>query len=230
MAGFSTGRAKRKEPEEVYDDFSYFSLSSPAAKIRRLDADMFPMIEENEATTMTRFKQQLPIEQISTTTYGMPDIRPVTVHSIAACPPNEKGAFVYDSAEATPFLSPVGPNVSFRVSSDLIRGIKNHVFKLQDQTMAKMDDKIPVSNNCLALVPWVPPQATVGAYEYAGSQSGSQPSQEPMEAEEAGAAPMAVEENREQTVTGINVDVIQQWQQHCMAPEFLRNTPSRLMS
>lgn len=36
MAGFLTGRAKRKEPEEVYDDFSYFSLSSPATKIRRL--------------------------------------------------------------------------------------------------------------------------------------------------------------------------------------------------
>lgn len=89
---------------------------------------MLPMIEENEATAMTRFKQQLPIEQISTTTYGMPDIRPVTVHSIAACLPNEKGAFVYDSAEATPFLSPVGPNVSFRVSSDLIRGIKSMYF------------------------------------------------------------------------------------------------------
>lgn len=106
----------------------------------------------------------------------------------------------------------------------------DHAFKLWDQTMAKMDDKIPVSSNCLALVPWVPPQATVGAFEYAGSQSGSQSSQEPMEAEEAGAAPMAVEENREQMVSGIDVDVIQQWQQHCMAPEFLPNTPSRLMS
>ncbi|RRT49146.1 hypothetical protein BHE74_00047398 [Ensete ventricosum] len=125
MASFLTGRAKRKESEEVYDDFSYFSLSSPATKIRRLDADILPMIEENEATAMPRFKHQLSIEQISASTYGMPDIRPVTVHNIAACPPNEKGAFVYDSAEATPFLSPVGPNVSFRVSSDLIRGIKS---------------------------------------------------------------------------------------------------------
>ncbi|RWW11686.1 hypothetical protein BHE74_00047399 [Ensete ventricosum] len=92
-----------------------------------------------------------------------------------------------------------------------------------------MDGKIPVSNNCLALVPWVPPHATVGACEYADPQSGSQSLQEPMEAEEAGAAPMAVEENREQTASGIDDDGIQQWQQqHCMAPEFLPNTPTLL--
>lgn len=36
MAGFLSGKMKRKDLEEVYDEFSEFSLSSPARKIRRL--------------------------------------------------------------------------------------------------------------------------------------------------------------------------------------------------
>ncbi|XP_039028077.1 uncharacterized protein LOC120161947 [Hibiscus syriacus] len=41
------GRFKRKDIDQVNDDFSDFSLSSPAPKIRRLDADLPPIIEED---------------------------------------------------------------------------------------------------------------------------------------------------------------------------------------
>lgn len=36
MAGFGLMKTKRKDLEEVYDEFSEFSLNSPARKIRRL--------------------------------------------------------------------------------------------------------------------------------------------------------------------------------------------------
>lgn len=53
MAGghtpFSSMRMKRKEVDEVSDDFSDFSLSSPALKIRRLDAELPPIMEEEES-------------------------------------------------------------------------------------------------------------------------------------------------------------------------------------
>ncbi|XVF69890.1 hypothetical protein PTKIN_Ptkin11bG0117400 [Pterospermum kingtungense] len=42
------GKLKRKEIDQVNDDFSDFSLSSPATKIRRLDSELPPIIEEDE--------------------------------------------------------------------------------------------------------------------------------------------------------------------------------------
>ncbi|EFH60003.1 hypothetical protein ARALYDRAFT_319360 [Arabidopsis lyrata subsp. lyrata] len=39
---------KRKEIDRVNNDFSDFSLSSPARKIRRLDLDLPPIMEEDE--------------------------------------------------------------------------------------------------------------------------------------------------------------------------------------
>ncbi|XP_022728664.1 uncharacterized protein LOC111284204 [Durio zibethinus] len=43
-----SGKLKR-DIDQVNDDFSDFSLSSPATKIRRLDADLPPIIEEEES-------------------------------------------------------------------------------------------------------------------------------------------------------------------------------------
>ncbi|XP_010467131.1 PREDICTED: uncharacterized protein LOC104747230 [Camelina sativa] len=41
-------KMKRKDIERVNNDFSDFSLSSPARKIRRLDLDLPPIMEEDE--------------------------------------------------------------------------------------------------------------------------------------------------------------------------------------
>ncbi|KAL0885159.1 hypothetical protein Bca101_009141 [Brassica carinata] len=48
MAGYDhpPTKMKRKEIDRVNDDFSDFSLSSPATKIRRLDLDLPPIMEE----------------------------------------------------------------------------------------------------------------------------------------------------------------------------------------
>ncbi|KAK9098313.1 hypothetical protein Syun_025358 [Stephania yunnanensis] len=41
-------KMKRKDLEEVVDDFTDFYLTSPARKIRRLDAELPPIMEEDE--------------------------------------------------------------------------------------------------------------------------------------------------------------------------------------
>lgn len=41
-------KMKRKDLDQVSDDFSDFSLSSPARKIRRLDAELPPIMEDDE--------------------------------------------------------------------------------------------------------------------------------------------------------------------------------------
>ncbi|KAG7578893.1 hypothetical protein ISN45_Aa03g030580 [Arabidopsis thaliana x Arabidopsis arenosa] len=50
MAGYNClpMKMKRKEIDRVNNDFSDFSLSSPARKIRRLDLDLPPIMEEDE--------------------------------------------------------------------------------------------------------------------------------------------------------------------------------------
>ncbi|VVA99099.1 unnamed protein product [Arabis nemorensis] len=50
MAGYDClpMKMKRKDIDRVNDDFSDFSLSSPARKIRRLDLDLPPIMEEEE--------------------------------------------------------------------------------------------------------------------------------------------------------------------------------------
>ncbi|EOY32080.1 hypothetical protein QUC31_019553 [Theobroma cacao] len=50
------GKLKRKDIDQVNDDFSDFSLSSPATKIRRLDAELPPIIEEEESFTENQDK------------------------------------------------------------------------------------------------------------------------------------------------------------------------------
>ncbi|KAK1289388.1 hypothetical protein QJS10_CPB18g00049 [Acorus calamus] len=44
----SPAKMKRRDLDEVNDEFSEFSLSSPARKIRRLDLELPPIMEEEE--------------------------------------------------------------------------------------------------------------------------------------------------------------------------------------
>ncbi|XP_010488802.1 PREDICTED: uncharacterized protein LOC104766588 [Camelina sativa] len=55
MAGYDClpMKMKRKDIDRVNHDFSDFSLSSPARKIRRLDLDLPPIMEEDEIKSVT---------------------------------------------------------------------------------------------------------------------------------------------------------------------------------
>ncbi|ERN12529.1 hypothetical protein AMTR_s00025p00194220 [Amborella trichopoda] len=153
---------KRKELEEVYDDFSDFSLSSPGRKIRRLDAELPPIMEEPNFPSF--FEEQVPeehfldlkdrIEQLPT---GPIDVgSPVSV--------NEERALV--------LYKPLGsPGVSFRVNPFLLPALRNKMLwlessdgKISNETTPKSSSETPLAcNNSknLAVVPWVPSQLSV---------------------------------------------------------------------
>ncbi|OMO77035.1 hypothetical protein CCACVL1_15225 [Corchorus capsularis] len=59
------GKLKRKDMEQFNDDFSDFSLSSPAPKIRRLDAELPPIIEEEEAFLEKAIVVYNPVVQVN---------------------------------------------------------------------------------------------------------------------------------------------------------------------
>ncbi|KAF7813931.1 STE20-like serine/threonine-protein kinase [Senna tora] len=87
---------KRKEVDQVSQDFSHFSLSSPPTKIRRLDAELPPIVEEDEPPHV------LPIIEAENQEKALVLFKPINSHS---------------------FVSP--STLSFTVDSHIVSGIKN---------------------------------------------------------------------------------------------------------
>lgn len=217
MAGFFSMKMKRKELEEVNEDFSDFSLSSPARKIRRLDAELPPIMEDEEVKIPTGFKQSFPVSAVGDDSGG-PVIEELPCH-----PVNEERAIVLFKPMTTPLMhSPT----SFTVSSDIISGFKNQLWSSQSSHIKSATDEEgethdKPTNECLAVVPWVP------------SQVGGTPGMVISEAEIPDmmeADDMEIEENYENTQRGeVNVmresGGLHQWhQQHCMTSHLPQNT------
>lgn len=210
MAGFMSTKAKRKDFEEVYDEFSEFSLYSPARKIRRLDAELPPIMEEEDQAVPLLMPEELAVSE-------MVDAEPP--------PLNEERALVLYKPMNSPLILSHSPtNLSFRVNPDLVDGLKNQAFWAGNHSL---DDKAGVANSSLAVVPWVPAQAPLAIN--LGSRGMNV--EEPMEAEEVGGASMEVEESKQQAggQAGGVADGFQQWQQHCMIPQPPQNATTPIM-
>ncbi|GLT57389.1 hypothetical protein SLA2020_303650 [Shorea laevis] len=213
-----TKKMKRKDLEldEFSDDFSDFSLSSPARKIRRLDAELPPIMEEEEA--------EIP-----------PELGGGVMEDLEL-PSNEERAIVlFKPVNASLFHSQPS-NLSFSVDSHIISGFKNQLFGSSQCDPVKsaeeeaMRDK---NGDCLAVVPWVPshfppaPATNVSRMD---------------EAEEMEAVSMDVEEDNNNNINNASIeqghpnlhvyggaagsDGLHQWQQqyHCMIPQLPQNT------
>ncbi|XP_010929400.1 uncharacterized protein [Elaeis guineensis] len=234
MAGFLSGKMKRKDLEEVYDDFSEFSLSSPARKIRRLDAELPPIMEEEDSAVPVAFefeKQQLPRDLMSASS-TMPESTSTMTDAVPVPALNEERALVlYKPVDAQLLLSPAQSNVSLRLSSDLIHGLKNQAFRSGNQI--RIEDKSAVSSNRLAVVPWVPNQGSVVTTGSGVTKVESKVPQEPMEAEQIESVSMEVEEERDQAEQasideGAGGEGFHQWPQHCMT-QLPPNTSTPIM-
>lgn len=80
---------------------------------------MLSAMEENDTITVSRFSYLLPKEQLQ-------DMELVPTHNVATYHPNkERSLVVYNTPEASPVLPADEPMVSFRMSSNLIHGIKS---------------------------------------------------------------------------------------------------------
>ncbi|XP_004299777.1 PREDICTED: uncharacterized protein LOC101309448 [Fragaria vesca subsp. vesca] len=209
---------KRKELgqlDQVNDDLSDFSLSSPARKIRRLDAQLPPILEEDE------------VEFDPAQNYG-PMIEELE---------NQERAIVLFNPVNNPMLYNPS-NVSISLSPDLVSGFKDQFVRSSYQYGMKCDkseEEQDSRNQCTAVVPWVPSQLPpMPATEVSQSNDRG----EPMEDEEMGAAAMEVEDSSTPAagaggtsngynggIWGSNSEGFQQWQQqHCMTPQPPQNT------
>lgn len=221
MNRFSSNKMKRKELDEAYDEFFEFSLNSPAQKIRRLDAEIPPVAEENPAI-------QFPPEQ------QMSELSPEIIDSELRV--NEERAIVlYNPAD-----SPFEANYSIRVDSKLINGLKNRAFWPSNPNPVRIEE-IPMegnqnaSTNSLAVIPWIASQPS----ETNQTAETNMYVEEPMEAEEVcGDASMDIEQEMDQvshsnindngncSVMGENMH---SWLNHCLIPGPPQNNSTPVM-
>ncbi|KAI4352720.1 hypothetical protein L6164_006942 [Bauhinia variegata] len=226
-------KMKRKGADQFSDDFTEFSLSFSARKIRCLDAELPPIVEEEDSN----IPNPLIYEQQPVAMAEEKQVRsdlPV-IEELPSASDNQENAIVLFKPVNTPYL--VSPsNFSVTVDSDIISGIKNqfarsrHSERLRSaEEEARCRDK---TNDQLAVVPWVPSQFPPASSVYVANMEAP----ELMEAEEMGEASMDIEEDNSNsnidtghpTLYGGITDAgggLHQWQQqHCMIPQVPLNT------
>ncbi|XP_052141349.1 uncharacterized protein LOC127761150 [Oryza glaberrima] len=222
MVGFM---GKRKELDQVVDGLSDFSLSGPAAKSRRLDIGLPPIMEEETPGPSMPFGHEMLGEEIHSVV-SMPIIEDMLGGAMESHPSSEDKALVlYKPVDNTACIGPGTSNPSIIISPDLIRSLKNQAF--MQRNFHGLEDKSPGCSNFLALVPWTPPQiATVSNWSASDSEK-REFFEVPMESDEVDS--MDVEESPEANVAAIDGESLHQWQQHCMTPSSLPNPSAPVM-
>lgn len=227
-------KMKRKDLEDVYDEFSDFSLSSPARKMRRLDAELPPIIEEVEEPEVPIAFEQPAIHP----SFGNNAVkRGLVIEELPSVPENEERALVlFKPMNTSPMHSP--SNFSVKVDPQFMNGFRSQVFwdnrvnafRLADNEATQQEDSSS-AKQCLAVVPWVPSQHP--SAEEAGVDS--QPDiSDMMDAEDIEGVAMDVEDSsvNAEPRAGVEAGAVianegfHHWQQqHCMmAPQLPQNT------
>ncbi|XVF19053.1 hypothetical protein REPUB_Repub11eG0077100 [Reevesia pubescens] len=165
-----SGKLKRKDIDQFNDDFSDFSLSSPATKIRRLDADLPPIIEEEESFPTPPENQERAIVLFT----------PLLHHH-------------YSNSNTPLMCAP--STFSISLNSDLISGFNNQFLRATEMNSADVDEakteeSKKAREGCLVVIPWVPSH-----FASIESRDGELEFAESMEADE-----MDVEENNSNNV------------------------------
>ncbi|KAL6519273.1 hypothetical protein OROGR_018593 [Orobanche gracilis] len=226
-------KLKRKDPEDVNDDFSDFYLSSPARKIRRLDAEFQPIVEEDECEVPIGFDHCLLQKQSpSSGTKGG-----IRIEELPTVPINEEKAIVLFNPNTLP-RSPSSFSVS--VNPHLISSFKNQIpwsnqlnpWGLCDDGTSEMNNPCP-GNGCLAVVPWVPSQLSSEPVAELPSEidnpemmDAQEVEEETMDIEYAGVGQSNVSES---CGTNLNEGFYQWQQQHCLIPQTPPSAPAPIV-
>lgn len=219
-------KMKRKDLEQVYDEFSDFSLSAPARKIRRLDAVLPPILEEHEDHQDVAITYEPLSSGQCSTGYGG---RGVEIEELPNEPYNKETAIVlFKPVENHLFHSP--QSFSVKIDPMFMSGLKNQaLWRSQSYPVVQSEDDeakgASNSNECRAVVPWVPSQFSTLEPDVS---SQSDTTDMMMDAEEPEGATMEVEDDGV-ALEGKGIDAsgnegLQQWQQqYCMIPQPLQN-------
>ncbi|GAB2246863.1 hypothetical protein Droror1_Dr00006745 [Drosera rotundifolia] len=220
----STKKMKRKDHEfdldNVSDDFSDFSLSSPARKIRRLDAELPPIIEEEEA--------DVALDPASSEQGSFVEL---------VEPNDERAIVLFNPGEISLPSSVLGYSISPR----LITNLKNQalwknrsrpvIVELDgDEEEENIDIKVD-TNSSLAVIPWNPSQKLkqqqAPIVEEPDSMEAEDKELEPMDIEEEMGAGLAQANEFGNQVSGSESMQQHVWQQqHCMMPQPPQNIPA----
>ncbi|CAL1414027.1 unnamed protein product [Linum trigynum] len=220
------GGYKRKELDLDFarEDFSDFSLSSPALKIRRLEVESMPSIMEEE--------DHVEVVPVVSMEEPIPPLPSGETENL------ERALVVYNPASVhPPHYSP--STLSFALDSGILSGLTRDQFLRsevipdeEDEAEAENGDKTAANGDgCMAVVPWI----SSSQHSFGNRMRDFQAEvPESMEADETGVASMEVEEsdgiwNIEQGRHVGNFggdDGLRQWQQHqqhCFIPELPPN-------
>ncbi|KAG9160374.1 hypothetical protein Leryth_008791 [Lithospermum erythrorhizon] len=211
-------KMKRKDFEQVNDDFSDFSISSPARKIRRLfwDAELPPINEEEvmEVPIIEHYEPELDfgnnVERVGGGRGGSG--RGIVIEELPNDLENDERAIVVFNPVNLPFEA--SPS-NFSVTAD--------------NGTTERDENSATTNNCMAVVPWMPSQVPSSAAVELSSQNDVN---DMMDAEETQTATMEVEDSNptfdpssvRESGTIWNEGIHQWQQQHCMMPQLPENT------
>ncbi|KAK3229603.1 hypothetical protein Dsin_001484 [Dipteronia sinensis] len=224
---FPMKNMKRKELDldDVSDDLHEFSLSSPARKIRRLNAQLPPIMEEEK-------EQEVVCKMSSSSSSPSP-----VYEEMVSDPVNQERALVLYKPVNSPPLLHSPPNVSVHLDSlNLVSDFKKVFLRGQSRHMRLgeeeeyLNNKNGTANNCLAVIPWVPTQSQFP--HNPGMDVSQTEALESMEAEDE-EMEMDIEDSST-TVTeqghvygygGMREEGVHQWpQQYCMIPQLPQNT------
>lgn len=224
MAGFT---GKRKELEQVVDGLSDFSLAGPAAKYRRLDPGLPPILEEEPPAPSIQFQHEMMRGEMNSGV-TVPIVEDMIEGAMPTHLSSEDRALVlYKPVNSPALIGPSISNPSIIVSSDLIRGLKSQAFN--PRNCHGLEDNSPERSNCLALVPWAPPVIATTSNWSASQPENTEIFEEPMDADETEVTSMDFEEAPQAIATGISGENLQQWQQHCLTPPSLPNPSAPVM-
>lgn len=237
METYYSLKMKRKDLDDVYDEFSDFSLSSPARKIRRLDAELPPIIEEVEEPEIP-----IPFAQAATDpSFGIGVNRGAVIEELPSVPENDERAIVLFKPTSTHLVhSP--SNFSVKVDPQFITCFKSQAFwgnqanafrPAHNEEMS--EEGSGSTKECLAVVPWVPSQLPSAQ----GAQVlGQADTSDMMDAEEMEGVMMDVEDSSVNAVPRTAVEAgavslnegLHPWQQqHCMTTQLPHNTSTPIV-
>ncbi|GMH13617.1 hypothetical protein Nepgr_015458 [Nepenthes gracilis] len=231
MDGHLLKKIKRKDLDEVNDEFSDFSLSSPARKIRRLDAELPPIIEEEAAEIALDLEQPDPEIRISSCVEGKSG-RSVIEEGPSVWPNKEMAIVLFkpvDSLRNSPSNLSIDPG--------FISSIKNLAVWQAQSNRAIVDEAEEnkngaEKNECLAVIPWVPSRNPWQGPESEAYQMDAEAMEAAsMEIDDDVASVRVGQENEFNSVSSIEGHHHLWQQQHCMIPPIPpQNTSSPILS
>ncbi|CAM0952090.1 unnamed protein product [Alopecurus aequalis] len=182
------------------DDGPGFPAAFRAAKSRRLDADVPPVVP---GEVVPPPPQTQPVAGFGVApVFG--DVAVVPVDVVAPVPNEERAIVLYRPAEATRSLlhGPLRPGAALRVNPDWIHGLRSNMLQGRSNHRAPFAAE---ENSNLAMVPWAP-------YSVQAPSTGA----EMIDAEDGEGASMDVEQDRDGQLSATH----HQWpQQHCMVQQ-----------